>query len=393
MILSVLMFLNLAARAEKVGVVLPMTGKYQSVSQKTLRGLELGLGLDGKTKTSIELSIVDSEGSADVAQKNAEKLIKDDNVLALVGSPLSKTSNSVAKKATEFGVPYIDLSQKSGVTELGSGVYRNAVTSEMIVSHLVQTAMSKYGMKKFAILYPNDSYGVELANLFWDQVLARGGQITSVQIYDPKETDFRDPIQRLTGTYYIEARIEEYQARRKELASKKTKHSSRENTIENVLPAIADFDGIFIPDTVKAMGQIAAMLAFNDIRDTWLLGTNLWNVEGVEKRAGLFAEKTLFVDGFWSGDAQLKSSHFYQSYQSTFNEEPSLFDLIGYDTGLLIKSILEKGKNSRADISEELQSRKGFIGGVGPVQLAPDHEFERPLFSLGIQKGQVIRVE
>ena len=81
---------------------------------------------------------------------------------------------------------------------------------------LVENAMDKMGLRNFAILYPNDPYGVEYANLFWDHVLARGGSITGIQSYKSNETDFKGPIKRLVGTFYIDDRIDEYKFRVKE---------------------------------------------------------------------------------------------------------------------------------------------------------------------------------
>ena len=42
----------------------------------------------------------------------------------------------------------------------------NALTSEMLVRHLVKIAINQKKLKRFAILYPNDPYGIEYANLF-----------------------------------------------------------------------------------------------------------------------------------------------------------------------------------------------------------------------------------
>ena len=189
-----------------VGAILPLSGKHANVAYRSLKGLQLGLGIYGRNKSEFELAVIDSEGNPDIARRGVERLVTEDHIIGIVGSLLSRTSVSVASKADELGVPTIALSQKSGITDIGQGVFRNSITSSMQVQHLVRDAMGKLGMKKFAILYPNDAYGVEYANLFWDAVLARGGQITGVQAYDPKATNFSDPVRRLVGTFFLEDR-------------------------------------------------------------------------------------------------------------------------------------------------------------------------------------------
>ncbi|HWU42770.1 MAG TPA: penicillin-binding protein activator, partial [Bdellovibrio sp.] len=299
--------------AKTVGVVLPLSGKNAPVGQRALRGLEMGLGLH-QPGSNFKLAVMDSEGNPDSARRGVERLVKEDNVIAIVGSLLSKTAPAVAAKSDELGVPSIALSQRSGITEIGPTVFRNSLTSEMQVRFLVRAAMEDMGMKKFAILYPNDPYGVEFANIFWDEVLARGGEITATQTYSTKETDFRLVIQRLVGTYYGEGRQEEFNIRLKEMQKADKKRSARNENLETILPPITDFDGIFIPDSAKSLGQIAAMLAFNDVRGVKLLGTNLWNTSATAKRAGNFVNNLMFVDSL--APSSQEHSRFLSEYKS-----------------------------------------------------------------------------
>lgn len=374
-----------------VGAVLPLTGKHAAVSQKILRGLQVGLGLYGNVPSSFKLAVIDSEGNPDNARRGVERLVREDNVIAVVGSVLSKNAPAVAAKANELGVPSLALSQKSGITEVGNSVFRNALTSEMQVRYLVKTAMEDLGMKKFAILFPNDAYGVEFANIFWDEVLARGGQITSAQPYGEGETDFRYPVQRLVGTYYIEARKDEYDLRYKEWLRGLKSKTARTTPPDDLLPPVADFDAIFIPDSVKAMGQISAMLSFNGVKNVKLLGTNLWNVKGLAKRAGLFADNVLFVDSFVATDPSYQRSSFVREYRSVFNEEPGIFEIQGYDAALLLKQLISQGATSRESLVSDLRDLQNFPGALGPMSMSADREIMRPLVALTLEKGNIVR--
>jgi branched-chain amino acid transport system substrate-binding protein len=373
-----------------VGLVLPMTGKYAGVSQKTLRAAQMGLGLYGNNVSSFRLAVVDSEGNSDNARRGVEKLVKEDNVIAIIGSVLSKTAPAVAAKANELGVPNIALSQKSGVTELGNSVFRNSLTSEMQVRYLAKTAIEDLGLRRFAILYPNDQYGIEFSNIFWDEILARGGQITSAQVYSPKETDFRDVVQRLVGTYYIEARADEYKLRLKEWSEAQTKRSARITPPDDLLPPITDFDAIFIPDSAKAMGQISAMLAYNNVKGVRLMGTNLWNVPGLAKRAGSSAGNMLFVDSYVSSDPAFTNSYFVREYRNQFNEDPGIFELQAYDSALIIRQLVSQGATNRESLGQALSQLKDFPGSLGSLSISTDREIQRPLVALVLENGTVI---
>jgi ABC-type branched-subunit amino acid transport system substrate-binding protein len=378
-----------SVESKTIGVVLPLTGKNAAIGQKALRGVEMGLGLN-IPGSGFRLAVMDSEGNPDNARRGVERLVKEDNAIAIVGSLLSKTAPAVAAKADELGVPSIGLSQKSGLTEIGNNVFRNALTSEMQVRYLVRTAMEDFGMKRFAIVYPNDPYGVEYTNLFWDEVLARGGTVASVQSYNPKETDFRQPIQRLVGTYYIEGRFDEYKARQRHMANLQQgkKHNSRESADEDVLPPIVDFDAVFIPDSAKAMGQISAFLSFSGVKGVKLLGTNLWNTPGLAKRAGNFVNNLIFVDSYLptiSGN-----SRFVQEYKALYNEDPTLIEIQAYDSALILRQLVLQGANSRDQLSRQLSTLKGFPGALGTLNMNPDREIQRPLMALTLDKGEII---
>jgi ABC-type branched-subunit amino acid transport system substrate-binding protein len=371
--------------SKTVGVVLPLSGKNAPVGQRALRGLEMGLGLN-IPGSNFKLAVMDSEGNPDSARRGVEKLVKEDNVIAIVGSLLSKTAPAVASKSDELGVPSIALSQRSGITDIGPSVFRNSLTSGMQIRELVRTCMEDMGMKKFGILYPNDPYGVEFANIFWDEVLARGGEITAVQSYSNKETDFRLVIQRLAGNYYGEARQDEFNVRLKEMQAAEKKKSSRNSNLDTVLQPITDFDALFIPDSAKSMGQIAAMLAYSDVRNVRLLGTNLWNTSGLAKRAGNFADHLVFVD---SVTPNANRSRFFEEYKNTFKEEPSLIEAQAYDAGLILRQLIASGASSREELARKLTDLKKFPGALGTLNMSSDREIERPVSALTVQKGEV----
>lgn len=372
-----------------IGVVLPLSGRNAAVGQRALRGVQMGLGLH-LPGSNFKLAVMDSEGNPDNARRGVERLVKEDNVIAIVGSLLSKTAPAVATKADELGVPTIALSQRSGITDIGPNVFRNSLTSGMQVRYLVRVAMEELGMRKFAILYPNDAYGVEYANIFWDEVLARGGEITAVQSYTNKETDFRYPIQRLVGTYYGEARADEFRVRSKEVQANDKKKAIRHSVGDDILPPIADFDAVFIPDSAKALGQISAMLSFNNVRGVKLLGTNIWNTKDIAKRTGNASSNVIFVDSYSSSLPQQEKTRFISEYKSLFNEEPSLIEIQAYDSALLLRQLVAAGASSREELSRRLSDVKKFPGALGMLSMSAEREIERPLMALTIERGEVV---
>lgn len=385
-----------------IGAILPLSGRHANVGYRTLKGLQLGLGVYGRERSDFKLAVIDSESNPDIARRAVERLVTEDHVIAIVGSLLTKTSVAVAAKCDELGVPNIALSQKSGLTDVGEYIFRNALTSQAQVRELVSSAMNQHNIKKFAVLYPNDSYGVEYTNLFWQEVLSRGGQITAAQSYPPKETDFRTYIERMVGTFYIEERADEYRLLYSDWVEKlgpgylsrfqkSGRMSQRMEPPEELLAPIIDFDALFVPDGTKAVGQIAAMLKVLEVNNVKLLGTNLWNSPSLVKRGQSLVEGALFVDGLLDSDKEFRQSRFFTSFQANFGSAPGIFEVQAYDAGLILRQLIAGGVTTRSDLRENLMNLQKFSGSLGSINAQSNRELDRPLFALTVKEGQITR--
>jgi len=318
----------------------------------------------------------------------------------IIGDILSKTATAIASKAQELGVPCLALAQKQDLGEVGDFIFRNTLTPEMQMRSLVDLAMREKGYRRFAVIFPNDSYGTEYASLFWDNVLARGGEVVAAQSYQPEETDFRDPVQRLIGTYYAEEdRGKELQFRMatwtKDQVTANVPKSQRDKPPKDILPPVVDFDALFIPDGPKAIGQIAPMLAYNDVNNVPLLGTNLWDTPQIVARAAKFVENALFVDDFFSQDPSPAMHRFSSEFQSLFNYTPDVFEAQGYDSALLVSQVLKNSSYSltRAILKDKLAQASVPMGSSGPLKMTAQREVEKSLVPLTIQAGKIVKFE
>lgn len=370
-----------------IGVILPLSGRHAKNGYRSLRGIQMALGVFDKKRSRFRIAIMDSEGDPNIARRAVEKLVIEDNAIAIIGSLLSRTSIEVAKKSQELGVPSIALSQKAGVNDIGEYIFRNALTSEMQVRELVRAAMEDKKLTRFAILYPNDSYGIEFSNLFWDEVLASGGEIVGAQTYEPSEKDFYDSVRRLVGTYYREDRFDEYRLRQNEW-KEKNKFNTRKTPPKDLLPPIVDFDAIFIPDTVSAVGQIAPMLDYNDVKGVYLLGTKIWNTRSIIRRTGKHASSSIFVDAPLYTDNPLYKK-FSISYKSRFEENPSIFSIQAFDAAKMFRHYIEDGTSSRVRLRENLSLTQKFPGVMGELNMSKDREVFRPITTMTVKEGRI----
>lgn len=397
---------NFPVNSKKIGVILPFTGKNSSVSQRLLDSVRMGLGLKNSSGSPSDFSIVmyDSQGSPELAAAGVEKLLRDDQVIAIIGGLGAKEASSIATKADYFQVPFFAFSQKSDLTSDTSYTFRNAITPGMQVNKLVDFAVNVLKAKRLAILYPNDAYGIEFANAFWDYSLAAGASIVAAQTYDPKSSNFTVQIQKLVGTYYIEPRLDEYNEKLKEIKQKKDKKTkpnqpkvvSRENEAkENLLAPIVDFDAIFIPDTSRLVGQVMAFFKSADVTSMTYLGTNLWNTDDIFRRTGLAdnnqSNRIFFVDAKNTPE-DINQSSFHAEYVRLHQEEPTLLESQAFEVAHILYSSIRNGYTGRGSLADRLRSLGTVKGAYSEIYMNNNQELERPVSILGLEQKLIKKV-
>ena len=367
------------ANKKHIGAIIPLSGPAKKIGAKILKGLQIGLGIYTNKESSFKLIILDSQGQLDKAKKAVEKLVIKHHVIAIVGGALSRTANVIAEEAQNFGVPAVLISQKSKLTAAGRYVFQNSLTSSLIARQLTKFLTNKFKIKTFAILYPNDSYGVDYANAFWTAVEKQGGKVVGVQTYKPGETDFNGPVKRLTGLYYKKARLKEYKEKLKNIyLTTPALLKGRPAAVDNILAPITGFEVLFIPDSIKVLNSIASHLTYNDIKNIHLAGPSIWNQPLSIKKNSRYIKSAFFADT-WLTAKKFQKTDFYTQFLHIFKTKPGLFELLAYESTLILRQSIIGGADSRSELRKTLQSRKKFYGPLGELFINEKREFVRPL--------------
>ncbi|MDM8516962.1 penicillin-binding protein activator [Desulfobacterales bacterium HSG16] len=344
-----------------VGCLLPLTGKYSTYGNRALNGIQLALsryeGLN--VHPPIRLVIEDTGSDPETAIRKFHAMARK-NVSAIIG-PI-KTAQAVAIEAQKQRIPIITFTQKKDITEIGDYIFRNFMTPKMQVDATVSYAMDVLGIKNFAILYPNEKYGETFMNLFWDKVMSKGGKVVGVESYKPSSTDFAAPIKKLVGRYYS---IKTVQRKKKR--------------------SIVDFEALFIPDEANKVGLIIPQLAYYDINDIRLFGTNLWHSRRLIKLAGRFADGVVFPDGFFLNTRRQSTLEFIQMYKQTFGQKPGFMEAVAFDSASMIFSILiEKKIRFKSELKNALAHVNNFNGASGLTSFDETGESSKQLFLIRV---------
>src|SRR3989339_169785 len=166
-----------------IGCILPLSGRNAAYGNRALDAVLLAAGVFNAAKeTPIRVLIEDSQSEAAVAGAAVEKLARA-GVTCILGPLGSQEAFEAAKEAQRLKIPILTLTQREGITEVGDHVFRNFLTAAMQVRTVVQYAQAELGLRRFAILYPDDPYGQEMARLFREEVRRKGGEIRKEKPY------------------------------------------------------------------------------------------------------------------------------------------------------------------------------------------------------------------
>ena len=379
-----------------IGCLLPLSGPYESFGRRALKGIELAMNqfCSQGIQPAVKLIIKDTESDADKAAAAVKELF-DEHVAAIIG-PIF-TAESAALAAQDKSIPIITITQKNNITDIGDYVFRNFFTPMMQVHALVSYVIEELGLGSFAILYPDDNYGTTFMNLFWDEVTAYGGKVVGVESYNVEHTDFADPIKKLVGLYYevpedlktMDILIEDEETGKADDISK----DAEENKEKQEPEAIVDFDAVFIPDAPERAGLIIPQLAFYDVKDVYLLGTNLWHCDSLIKMARRYVQSAIMPDVFFAESSSKQVTDFVAVFEQTFKEKPEFIEAVAYDSAMILFQIVSRPDiRYRSSIKSALMNLNNFQGVTGLTSFDNNGEIKKRLYLLSIKGKKFIEL-
>ena len=386
-----------------VGCLLPLTGAYQSFGQRALKGIELALAQFSSQSENPPINIIIRDTGADPNQTVAALNELYQNQVAAILGPIV-TSEIAAREAQQMGVPIITLTQKDNIPEIGDKVFRNFITPKMQVQSLASFTVESLGLTRFAILYPDETYGTTFMNLFWDELIELGGIVVGVEAYNPKQTDFTDPIKKLVGLYFelpedlkpendLTAGLEE--ETELEQSDGIQQEDSDEEWLEEEEPEpIVDFDAIFIPDSPGKAGQIVPQLAYYDIKDVYVLGTNLWHSDSLIRIANQYVQGAVMPDGFFAASTSPRVQKFVKSFEETYEETPGFIEAVVYDSAMILFHVVSREHiRFRSEVRDELFNLENFPGVTGFTRFDDNGDVQKKLHLLRIKGKRFVELE
>jgi ABC-type branched-subunit amino acid transport system substrate-binding protein len=382
--------------ANRIGVVLPLTGPFGAIGQSALTAIRLAIPADADVKLVVE----DTQGDADRAAQAVEKLALQDGVAAVLGPVGTFESEAAALAAERVEVPIMVLSASEGLTDIGPFVFRHRVTRADQARAIARYAVDDLGLRRFAILYPDSDYGREMMKAFWQTVEAGGGQVNGAEAYSLQFNDFHTPIKKLIGRYHLDARSPD--------AHWAMLNRKARDPAQHYAPVI-DFDAIFIPDGGNRARSALNFLNYWDVElktatepDNFLLrkkyggelpplvqvlGGSGFNDPRLVERAGALMQGSVFVDvGFAETET---AAAFTKAYEEKAGHGPDPLAAHAYDAARMVAGVV-RGQTDREAVRRALSDVHGFDGVLGASDVRGDRSVAVPLRILTVQADGTI---
>ena len=388
----------------KIGVVLPLTGKLALTGQRVLQGIQLAVNqLPFQFREKLGLEVRDS-GELPIKGVITE-LAGLPNVVGIIGPLLSDEVKIAGEVARQYQIPiFSPTASTQGLVDMNPYTFRNALTREIQAKFLAEYSINTLHLRRFAVLHPFEPFGLELKDIFINEVEALGGEVVTVSGYERSQNDFKNQILQLGGVeddelIKIAREILLNNGQMKDFSD--TSLLSRpivdmghwsENNVEKLKVSLElSYDAIFIPGVYDKVGLIIPQLAFYNVTNVTLLGANGWNSPELVKMGGKHLETVYFVDGYYPDSHQSEVRQFVQEFKTNFGEEPVYLSAQAFDAANIFIKIIRAGADNRIKMWENLKIVKNFPGVTGKTTLLPSGDSEKNIFVLTIKRKKIVQ--
>lgn len=321
----------------KIGVYLPMTGPVAAYGQMEWAGVQTANKLmPNVLGKKVELFLVDTKSDKIEAANAVDRLIKKNNVYAIIGEAISGNTLAGGPIADKAKIPMVSPTATNPlVTQNKKYVFRVCFIDPFQGEAAATYAYDTLGAKKAAILVDiAQDYCVGLANFFAKSFIKKGGKVVATAYCQTLDQDFTAQLSAIMAAkpdvlympnYYTEVALACKQA------------------VELGLNVpIFSADGAQAPELIKIGGK---------------------DVEGVIF-IGHFAREAAATD---------LAKKYIETYEKDTGKEASAFDALGADAYFVLMDAINRAKSVKGDkIREALASTKNFKAVSGIINIGED---------------------
>jgi branched-chain amino acid transport system substrate-binding protein len=339
----------------KIGVITTLTGESAKYGQSALNGIQMAAeeinkkgGIKGK---QIKLIIEDDGSVASRAVSALNKLATIDKVPIVIGPISSSAAMATSPKANALKIVlFSPAAATPAFTSPDDYTFRNRVSSEHEISELAIFAYQRLKLRRVAILYVNNEWGLGARKSFKTAFESLSGNIIDMQAFSEGDTDIRTQLTKL----------------------------KEQNP-----------DGVFLVGQGTEGGYA--------LRQSFELGfkTQFLSVLSIERTdiiqiAGKASNGVIYSAPLYDPSVSQKIDEFNKKYKQRYGPESDLFSGNGYDSVFILAKAIEMGGYSANAIKNTLFTIKDYPGVTGNTTFDQNGDVIKPVSIKIIRDGKFI---
>lgn len=362
-----------------IGLYGSLTGNDATFGQSTKFGAELALEELKETAQGrigglpVRIVVEDDQGRPEEAATVVQKLINQDQVMAVLGEVASSRSLAAAPICQQAGVPMISPSSTNPkVTEVGDYIFRMCFIDPFQGTVMAKFAAENLAFKQVAILKDvRNDYSVGLAQFFTTSFAALGGSIVEEQAFSAGDQDFRA-----------------------QLTAIKAKNPQ----------------AIYVPGYYTEVGLIARQAKELGIAAP-LLGGDGWESDQLLQIGGEALNGAYYSNHFANDNPDPRLQGFLQKFRAKFGNDPDAIAGLAYDGANVLFQAMQKlaeqdaeafaglssskaGSEARKNATKKLRdliaTTTNFPGVTGNITLDEHRNASKPAVVLAIKDGKKV---
>ena len=341
----------------KVGGMGPLTGSAAMYGITVDKGAKLAFeeinangGVLGKKFEYISLD----EKADPIEAVNAYNKLTDEGVVAILGSVTSKPTLAVAELAAQDGIPMITpTGTQINITDAGPNIFRVCFTDPYQGSTLAKFSKDKLGAKTATIMVNTSSdYSDGIANAFIKQAEKEGIKVVAKEGYSDGDKDFKAQLTKINS--------------------------------ENP-------DILVVPEYYELSALIATQAREIGMKSTFV-GPDGWDgiIGALDSSSYSVVDNSYFTNHYSTEDNNEKVQSFLKKYREKYNEEPTAFSALAYDTVYVLKNAIDKaGTTDKTELTKAIKA-SDMDGVTGHLTFDENNNPIKAVTIIKVQDGKYI---
>lgn len=343
----------------RIGGLAPLTGDASSYGVAVNNGIQMAVedinadgGINGK---QIQYIYYDEKGDPTEAVNAYNKLVQNDQVVAIIGDVTTKPTLAVAQQSQQDNIPIITASATAAeVTLTGPNIFRACFTDPFQGELMASYASEKLGASTVAVLYDMaDDYSSGIAEAFVAKAGELGMTVVAEEKYQDGDVDFKSQLTNIKGQ---------------------------------------NPDVLFLPVYYEDLRLISAQANEVGVTAT-LCGADGWDSVLTDNFDSSVLNGGVFCSQYSTESTDERVQDFISTYKEKYEIDPNMFAVLAYDATYMMATAIENAGSTDSQAIIDAMAALEYDGLTGHMTFDEERNPQKSAVIVSIQDNAYKFVE